>query len=81
LYLFTNEMLTYTEIEFYTRTKRQDLIMLRIKKKKLLEDRNKDEVFNIDIQYNKVLEDYIYFSKLLIKKKYERTKRIMKEET
>lgn len=74
-------MLTYTEIEFYTRTKRQDLIMLRIKKKKLIEDRNKDEVFNIDIQYNKVLEDYISLSKILIKKKYERTKRIMKEET
>lgn len=73
-------MLTYNEIEYFAHKKRYDLIMLRKQKLKLIEDKNKLEVYDLDIRYSKDLDEYLFYSKLLLKKKYEKTKRLLVEE-
>lgn len=53
----------------YTRQLRQNLIDLDNKKRKLVEDKNKQAVKLIEIEYNKLLGVYIEYSKQTLKKK------------
>ena len=53
----------------YTRQLRQNLIDLDNKKRKLVEDKNKQAVKLIEIEYNKLLGVYIEHSKQTLKKK------------
>jgi hypothetical protein len=51
----------------YARIIRDKLILLDIKKKKLIEDKNANSLHSIENEQNELISNYIYYAKMVLK--------------